>query len=338
MKKALISGVNGQDGSYLSEKLLDKGYEVHGIVRRSSIFTTSRIDHLINHQNFTTHHGDVTDSSNIGRLLSTIQPDEVYNLAAQSHVAVSFEVPEYTADVSGVSTIRLLDGLRSHCPSAKFYQASTSELFGGLPETAPQSEKTPFHPKSPYGAAKLYSYWITVNYRESYGLFACNGILFNHESPRRGGTFVTKKICDAAAKISLGQQEKLYLGNLDAQRDWGHAADYVEAMWMMLQSDQPKDYVVATGEATSVRAFCEKAFKFLGITIEWMGSGDQERGINSVSGECLIEVDPKYYRPAEVDFLQGDSSLIQKDLGWKPKYTLDEMIEEMVKDALKSFQ
>ena len=338
MKKALISGVNGQDGSYLSETLLDKGYEVHGIVRRSSIFTTSRIDHLMSNPNFTTHHGDVTDSSNIGRLLSTIQPDEVYNLAAQSHVAVSFEVPEYTADVSGVSTIRLLDGLLSHCPGAKFYQASTSELFGGLPETAPQNEKTPFHPKSPYGAAKLYSYWITVNYREAYGLYACNGILFNHESPRRGGTFVTKKICDAVAKISLGQQEKLYLGNLDAQRDWGHAADYVEAMWMMLQSQQPKDYVVATGETTSVRTFCEKAFKILGLDIEWTGSGEQERGIDSVSGECLIEVDPKYYRPAEVDFLQGDSSLIQKDLGWKHKYTLDQMIEEMVKDALKSFQ
>lgn len=334
MKKALITGVNGQDGSYLSEFLLKNGYEVHGIVRRSSMFTTKRIDHLLNHPNFTTHHGDVTDSSNIGRLLSSITPDEIYNLAAQSHVAVSFEVPEYTADVTGVSTIRLLDGIRSHCAHAKFYQASTSELFGGLPESAPQNENTPFYPKSPYGAAKLYAYWITVNYRESYGLFACNGILFNHESPRRGGTFVTKKICDAAARIASGQQETLLLGNLNALRDWGHASDYVKAMWLMLQSDIPRDYVVASGETTSVRDFCEKAFNVAGINVEWKGSGLNEHAINVDNGKCVVKVDPRYFRPSEVELLHGDSTLIKDELGWQPSYSLDDLIQEMVCEAL----
>lgn len=335
MKKALITGINGQDGSYLSELLLNKGYEVHGIVRRSSVFTTERIDHLLEHPRFETHHGDVTDSSNIGRLLSTIKPDEVYNLAAQSHVAVSFEVPEYTADVSGVSTIRLLDGILSHCPTAKFYQASTSELFGGLPDTAPQNENTPFYPKSPYGAAKLYAYWITVNYREAYNLFACNGILFNHESPRRGRTFVTKKICDAVAKILSGKQDTLILGNLDALRDWGHAEDYVEAMWLMLQNNKPKDYVVASGSTVSVRDFCSRAFAVAGIELDWLGSGENERGVDRTSGKTYVKVDERYFRPAEVELLHGDSSLIRSELGWQPKHNLESLIHEMVIDAMQ---
>ena len=334
VKTAFITGLTGQDGSYLAELLLKKGYKVHGIIRRSSVFTTSRIDHLTDHPNLHTYYGDMTDSSNIGRLIASIKPDEVYNLAAQSHVMVSFEVPEYTADVSGISTIRILDAIRSHCPETRFYQASTSELFGGLPKTAPQNECTPFHPKSPYGIAKLYAYWITVNYRESYGMHASNGILFNHESPRRGGTFVTKKVCDAAARIKLGKQETLQLGNLDPLRDWGHAADYVEAMWLMLQSPKPKDYVVATGVTTSVRDFCEKAFNFAGIPIVWKGRGVDEKGINKNDGKVVVEVNPKYFRPAEVELLHGDSQKIRAELHWRPKYSLDELIEEMIVDAM----
>ncbi|MFA5041143.1 MAG: GDP-mannose 4,6-dehydratase [Bdellovibrionales bacterium] len=335
MKKAFITGVTGQDGSYLAEFLLAKDYEVHAILRRSSVFTTQRIDHLMSHPRFKTYHGDLVDSSNLNAVLSRIQPDEVYNLGAQSHVAVSFEVPEYTAEVDAVGTLRLLDAVKNLGQHPRFYQASTSELYGGLPETAPQSEKTPFYPKSPYGAAKLYAYWVTINYREAYGLYACNGILFNHESPRRGETFVTKKITKAAARISKGLQEVLTLGNLDAKRDWGYAKDYVECMWLMLQQDKPDDYVVASGETYSVRQFAEEAFDCVGIKLRWEGTGQNEKGIDAATGKVRVTVDPKYFRPAEVALLKGDPSKARKKLGWQAKTSLKELVRIMIDYDLK---
>ena len=343
MKKALITGITGQDGSYLAELLLEKGYEVHGIIRRASTFNTKRIDHLYQdpHEEnvrLFLHYGDLTDTSNLNRLLEKIQPDEIYNLGAQSHVGVSFNSPEYTAEATGVSTLRILDAIRETGIKTKFYQASTSELFGGLPETAPQNEKTPFYPKSPYGVAKLYSYWITVNYRESYDIFACNGILFNHESPRRGETFVTRKITRAAAAIHLGQQEKLYLGNLDAKRDWGHAKDYVEGMWRMLQQDTPEDYVLSMNETHTVREFVELAFAELGYTIEWRGEGVNEKGIDKETGKVLVEVDPRYFRPAEVELLWGDSTKARTELGWKPNYSFMDLVKEMVQSDLENLK
>jgi len=335
MKKAFITGVTGQDGSYLTELLLEKGYEVHSIMRRASVFTTQRIDHIIGKNNFYLHHGDLTDSSNIHRLLKDIQPDEIYNLGAQSHVKVSFDVPEYTADVDGLGAIRILDAVRDLGSDCKYYQASTSELFGGIPGTEPQNEKTPFYPKSPYGVAKLYSYWITVNYRESYGLYACNGILFNHESPRRGETFVTKKITKAVAAIHKGSKNTLKLGNIDAKRDWGHAKDFVYAQWLMLQQESPKDYVIATGETHSVRKFVELAFKAIDIDIVWSGKGKNEKGLNSDSGDILVEIDEKYFRPAEVEILQGDSTLAKKELGWERKISFEDLVTEMVSYDIK---
>ena len=329
-KKALLTGVTGQDGSYLAELLLSKGYEVHAIMRRTSTFTSKRIDKIIDNKNLITYHGDLCDSSNLGRLLNSIKPDEVYNLGAQSHVAVSFEVPEYTADTSAIGTLRILDAIRDLGDHVRFYQASTSELYGGLPETAPQSENTPFYPKSPYGSAKLYAYWITVNYREAYGLHASNGILFNHESPRRGETFVTKKITKSVANIKKGRQTKLKLGNLDALRDWGHAKDYVTAMWLMLQQKDPHDYVIASGETYSVREFVTRAFKVVDIDIEWKGEGIEEIGVDQKSGRELVSVDQKYFRPAEVDLLWGDPSLAQNELGWTRTYSFNQLIEEMV--------
>jgi len=338
MKKALITGITGQDGSYLAELLLDKGYEVHGIIRRASTFNTKRIDHLYKDPHcpdvkLFLHYGDLTDSSNLNRLIEKIQPNEIYNLAAQSHVKVSFEVPEYTAEVVGLGTLRLLDAIKETGLKTRFYQASTSELYGKVQEI-PQKETTPFYPRSPYAAAKLYAYWITVNYREAYNIFACNGILFNHESPRRGETFVTRKITMAVANIVKGKQNKLYLGNLDAKRDWGFAGDFVEAMWLMLQQDSPDDYVIATGETHSVREFCEKAFKYAGYDIKWKGSGINEKGIDSKTGRVLIEVDPRYFRPTEVDLLIGDPTKAKKKLGWKPKVSFEELIEIMVKSDL----
>jgi GDPmannose 4,6-dehydratase len=335
VKKAFITGITGQDGSYLAELLLDKGYDVHGTLRRSSVFTTQRIDHLFGHERFHTYHGDLADSSNLHRLISRIEPDEVYNLGAQSHVAVSFEVPEYTAEVDAIGTVRLLDALRDMKIPARFYQASTSELFGGLPETAPQSEKTPFYPKSPYGTAKLYSYWVTVNYRESYGMFASNGILFNHESPRRGETFVTKKITKAAANISKGKQQILTLGNLDAKRDWGYAKEYVEAMWKMLQQEKSGDYVVATGKTHTVRQFVEFAFEEVGITIEWRGKGVDEVGIDARTGMPRVKIDPRYFRPAEVDCLLGNSDKAIRELGWEARTDLRELCRKMVRYDLR---
>jgi len=336
MKKAFITGITGQDGSYLAELLLDKGYEVHAITRRSSVFTTKRIDHILDHKSLYTYHGDLSDSSNLHRLITTIKPDEVYNLGAQSHVAVSFDVPEYTADVDALGTIRLLDAIRDLGKECKYYQASTSELYGGIPGTEPQDENTPFYPKSPYGVAKLYSYWICVNYRESYDLFACNGILFNHESPRRGETFVTKKITKAVAKIYQGKQDKLFLGNLDAKRDWGHAKDYVYAQWLMLQQDKPKDYVIATGETYTVRDFVELAFKEVGIDIIWKGTNVNEKGIDKKSGAILVEVSPEYFRPAEVELLLGNPSLAEKELGWKRKISFQDLISMMVQYDLQN--
>ena len=330
MKKAFLTGITGQDGSYLAELLLDKGYEVHAILRRASLFTTDRIEHLLNEKNLHTYHGDLADSSNLHRLISEINPDEIYNLGAQSHVGVSFEVPEYTAEVTGIGTVRILDAIRDSKVNCKYYQASTSELFGGIPGTEPQNEETPFYPKSPYGAAKLYSYWVTVNYRESYNMFACNGILFNHESPRRGETFVTKKITKAVAKIHQGKQDVLILGNLDSKRDWGHAKDYVEAMWLMLQQDSPKDYVIATGLTWTIREFVNLAFLEIGITIEWQGNGVDEVGVDKDSGRQLVKVSSKYFRPAEVELLLGDASKAEKELGWKAKISLKEMVSEMV--------
>lgn len=332
---AFITGVTGQDGSYLAEFLLEKGYDVHAILRRSSVFTTQRIDHIFEHPRFHTYHGDLTDSSNLHTLLSTIKPDEIYNLGAQSHVAVSFEVPEYTAEVDALGTIRLLNAIKDLGQKPRFYQASTSELFGGLPETAPQSEATPFYPKSPYGAAKLYSYWVTVNYREAYGLHASNGILFNHESPRRGETFVTKKITKAVARIAQGRQELLTLGNLDAKRDWGYAKDYVECMWLMLQQENPDDYVIASGETYTVRQFVEMAFAEIGIELRWEGSGLDELGIDRKTGHTRVNIDPRYFRPAEVDLLWGNPEKAMKKLGWKPKTSIRNLIRIMVQYDLK---
>ena len=336
IKKAFITGVTGQDGSYLLELLLNKGYEVHAIIRRSSVFTTTRIPKKYwNHPNFVSHHGDLTDSSNLHSLISQIQPDEVYNLAAQSHVGVSFDVPEYTGEVDAIGTIRILDAIRDTGVNTKFYQASTSELFGGLAGTEPQSETTAFYPKSPYGAAKLYSYWVTVNYRESYNMFACNGILFNHESPRRGETFVTKKITRAVAKIYKGEQEKLELGNIDAKRDWGYAKEYVEMMWLMLQQENPQDLVVATGKCYTIREFTEKAFKHVGITISWEGEGVNEVGVDKNNHRVLVQINPKYYRPAEVELLLGDASKAKRTLGWESKTSLNELVKIMVDYDLK---
>ena len=335
MKKALITGITGQDGSYLTELLLEKGYEVHGVIRRHSTPCTERIDHLLSDAQYDgqifLHYGDLMDSSNAHALICEIQPDEVYNLAAQSHVAVSFEVPEYTAEATGVGTIRLLEAVRQAKPDARFYQASTSELFGGLPDTAPQSETTPFYPKSPYGAAKLYSFWITKNYRESYGMFAVNGILFNHESPRRGETFVTRKITLAVARIMAGRQEKLSLGNLNAKRDWGFAGDYVEGMWRMLQQATPDDYVLATNETHTVREFVEMAFHEAGVAVEWRGSGVEEKGYDTKTGRLLVDVDPRYFRPAEVELLWGDPSKAEKELGWQRKVSFPELVRMMVR-------
>jgi len=336
MKKAFITGITGQDGSYLAELLLEKGYEVHAILRRASVFTSIRINHIFDNPKLITYHGDLTDSSNLHRLLMQIRPDEIYNLGAQSHVKVSFEVPEYTADVVGLGTIRILDAVRDLGPECRYYQASTSELFGGIPGTEPQSEETPFHPKSPYGVAKLYAYWITVNYREAYNLFACNGILFNHESPRRGETFVTKKITKAVARIYQGKQDILKLGNLDAKRDWGHAKDYVYAQWLMLQQDSPKDYVIATGETHTVREFVEIAFQQVGIAIRWEGNNKNEKGIDSNTGKVLVKVDEKYFRPAEVELLLGNPSKAEKELGWRRQVSFKELVSGMVKYDLEN--
>lgn len=335
MKKALITGITGQDGSYLAELLLEKGYEVHGLRRAASVFNTGRIDHIIEsgNKNFHLHYGDLIDSSNLNRLLEMIKPDEIYNLGAQSHVHISFQVPEYTAEIDGIGTLRLLDAIRETSIKTKFYQASTSELFGKV-QAIPQTEKTPFYPRSPYGVAKLYSYWIVVNYREAYNLFACNGILFNHESPRRGKIFVTRKITVGIANIKKGIQEKIALGNLDAKRDWGYAKDYVEAMWLMLQQNKPEDFVIATGETHTVREFCKLAFKEAGYEIEWRGEGIDEKGVDKETDKILVEIDPKYFRPVEVDLLIGDSSKAQKVLGWKPKVTFQELIKMMMANDL----
>lgn len=333
-KVAMITGITGQDGSYLTELLLMKGYNVHGLIRRSSTTNTQRIDHLLNKEEFKSrlflHYGDLSDSSNLINLVREIQPDEIYNLAAQSHVKVSWDCPEYTADCDALGTLRLLEAIRQNKleQKTKFYQASTSELFGLIQEPI-QKETTPFYPRSPYAVAKLYAYWICVNYRESFGIFAANGILFNHESPRRGETFVTRKITLAAAKIKAGLQDKLYLGNLDSKRDWGHAKDYVEGMWRILQQDKPSDYVLATGVTTTIRDFCKMAFESLGMDIEFIGSGVEEKGIDKKTGKVLIEVDPQFFRPAEVDLLLGDSTKARTELGWKPNYDLKMLAKEM---------
>ena len=332
MKKALITGITGQDGSYLAEFLIDKGYEVHGIIRRSSSFNTGRIDHLINDKSldgrFKFHHGDVTDSSNINRLLEKIQPDEIYNLAAQSHVQVSFEIPDYTAQVDALGTLRFLDAIRKMHLKTKFYQASTSELFGKAQEV-PQKETTPFYPRSPYGVAKLYGYWIIVNYREAYDLFACNGILFNHESPRRGETFVTRKITRAAARIKEGLQDTLLLGNLNAKRDWGYAPEYCEGMWRILQQDKPEDFVLATGKQHSVREFVELSFKELDIHIDWQGEEENEVGMDGATGKTIVGINPKYYRPTEVDTLLGDATKAKEQLGWEATTPFTELVKKM---------
>ncbi len=333
MKKALITGITGQDGSYLAEFLLDKGYEIHGIIRRSSSFNTGRIDHLFNNpelhdKSFFLHHGDLTDSSNLNRLLEKIHPDEIYNLAAQSHVKVSFEMPEYTTEADGVGVLRFIDAIKETGIDTKFYQASTSELYGKVQEV-PQTETTPFYPRSPYGVAKLYAYWIIVNYREAYNLFACNGILFNHESPRRGETFVTRKITRAAARIKAGLQDKLLVGNFNAKRDWGYAPEYVEGMWRILQQNSADDFVLATGETHTVREFMEIAFAELGFNLTWVGKGAEEKGIDQKSGKELVAVDPKYYRPTEVDMLIGDASKAKRVLGWEPKVKFEELARMM---------
>jgi GDPmannose 4,6-dehydratase len=353
MKKALLTGITGQDGAYLAELLLSKGYEVHGIKRRSSLFNTARIDHLYQdpHEkniNFKLHYGDLTDSTNLIRIIQEVQPDEIYNLGAMSHVAVSFATPEYTANADGIGTLRILEAVRllGLTKKTRIYQASTSELYG-LVQEVPQSEKTPFYPRSPYGVAKLYAFWITVNYREAYDMFACNGILFNHESPLRGETFVTRKITRAVAKIALGMQEKMYLGNLDARRDWGHAKDYVEAMWLILQQDTPEDFVIATGITTTVRDFVNMAFAEVGIELEYSGSGDTEKAVvKSCSnpdyqleiGKEVLAVDPKYYRPTEVELLIGDPTKSKTKLGWEPKYDLNMLVNEMVASDLEIFR
>ena len=351
MKKALITGITGQDGAYLAEFLLEKGYEVHGLKRRVSLFNTDRIDHLyedphVKNQKFILHFGDVTDSTNLIRLIKEINPDEIYNLAAMSHVAVSFELPEYVANTDGLGTLRILEAIRiiNSDKKIKIYQASTSELYGKVQET-PQSETTPFYPRSPYGVAKLYAYWITVNYREAYNIFACNGILFNHESPIRGETFVTRKITRAISKIAYGLQDKFYIGNLDAKRDWGHAKDYVEVMWMILQTEVAEDWVIATGKTNSVREFIKTAFKYIGVEIEYNGKGTDEKGViktvlnkklNFKQGQEVVNVDPRYYRPTEVDLLIGDASKARKKLNWKPKTSFEELVADMMKSDMKN--
>lgn len=338
MKRALITGITGQDGSYLAELLLAKGYEVHGIIRRSSSFNTGRLDHVYQdpHQTgrrLVLHYGDLNDASSLNRILRVVQPYEIYNLGAQSHVKVSFDVPEYTGEVTALGTARLLEAIREVGIRPRFYQASSSEMFGKVVET-PQRETTPFYPRSPYGVAKTYAYWITVNYRESYGLFACNGILFNHESPRRGETFVTRKITRAAGRIAHRLQDRLYLGNLDARRDWGFAGDYVEAMWRMLQAEEPEDFVIATGETHTVREFCERAFAHAGFLLRWEGAGAEEKGIDTRTGRVLIEVDPRYFRPAEVDLLLGDASKASRKLGWQPKVDFASLVAMMTEADL----
>jgi GDPmannose 4,6-dehydratase len=340
-KVALITGITGQDGAYLAEFLLGKGYEVHGIKRRASSFNTDRIDHLYKDphetgRRFILHYGDLTDSTNLIRIMQEVQPDEIYNLAAQSHVAVSFETPEYTANADALGTLRLLEAIRilGLEKKTRFYQASTSELFGKVQEI-PQKETTPFYPRSPYAVAKLYSYWICVNYREAYGIYACNGILFNHESPVRGETFVTRKITRAVARIKLGLQERLYLGNLDSKRDWGHAKDYVKMQWLMLQQDQPDDYCISTGVQYSVRDFVDAAFNEVGMSVRWDGQGIDEKGYDAKSGALLVEVDPRYFRPTEVETLLGDSTKAKEKLGWVPEITLDDMVAEMVRGDLR---
>ncbi|CAG0962895.1 GDPmannose 4,6-dehydratase [Methylophilaceae bacterium] len=342
-KVALITGITGQDGAYLAEFLLNKGYVVHGIKRRASLFNTDRIDHLyqdphVDNQKFVLHYGDLTDSTNLIRIIQQVQPDEIYNLAAMSHVAVSFEMPEYTANADGIGTLRILEAIRilGLEKKTRFYQASTSELYG-LVQEIPQKETTPFYPRSPYAVAKLYGYWITVNYREAYGIYACNGILFNHESPTRGETFVTRKITRALARIKLGLQGCLYLGNLDALRDWGHAKDYVEAQWLMLQQEQPEDFVIATGVQYSVRDFVNAAAKELNINIDWQGQGVDEKGYDD-KGNCIVQVDPRYFRPTEVETLLGDPTKAKQKLGWAPKISFDELVSEMVREDYKSAQ
>ncbi len=341
MKKALITGITGQDGAYLAELLLSKGYEVHGVKRRASLFNTDRIDHLYQdphekNRHMVLHYGDLTDATNLIRILKEIQPDEVYNLAAQSHVQVSFESPEYTADTDALGTLRLLEGIRllGLETKTKFYQASTSELYGMVQEI-PQTEKTPFYPRSPYACAKLYAYWIVVNYREAYGIYACNGILFNHESPLRGETFVTRKITRALCRIYLGMQDCLYLGNLNALRDWGHAKDYVEMQWLMLQQERPDDYVIATGEQHSVREFVDFCAGELGMTIQWEGQGINEKGVNPANGKTIVAVDPRYFRPTEVETLLGDPSKAKQNLGWEPKISFESLVREMTQSDLE---
>src|SRR3989344_1735340 len=339
MKKALITGITGQDGSYLAELLLEKGYEVHGIIRRSSSFNTNRIEHIYQDphepgQRFFLHYGDLADAESIRKLIYKVQPDEIYNLGAQSHVKVSFEIPEYTSNIDALGTLRILEAIRDYQEhlgkAVKFYQASSSEMYGAVLET-PQNERTAFNPRSPYGCAKVFGFFITKNYRESYGLFACNGILFNHESPRRGETFVTRKITRGLARIKLGKDKILYLGNLDAKRDWGYAKDFVEAMWLMLQQKEPDDYIIATGETHSVREFAEETAKYLGFDLVWKGKGLKEKGIDKKTGKTVIEIDPRYFRPAEVDILQGDYSKAKKKLGWKPKVKFKELVKIMAK-------
>jgi GDPmannose 4,6-dehydratase len=341
MKKAFITGITGQDGSYLAELLLAKGYEVHGLVRRSSSFNTGRLDEIYQdpHEHgvkLALHYGDLADSSNLSRLLEKIQPDEIYNLGAQSHVRVSFDVPEYTADVVGLGTLRLLDAIKNSRLNTKFYQASSSEMYGKVQEV-PQSERTPFYPRSPYGCAKVFAYWTTVNYRESYGLFASNGILFNHESPRRGETFVTRKIVRGLVNIVKGKQEKLFLGNIDSKRDWGYAKEYMEAVWLILQQNNPDDYVIATGETHSPREFIEEAARLLEIDFSWQGEGVVEKGVDKKTGKTIIEIDPKYFRPAEVDLLIGDAKKAKDILGWEPKVKFSELVKIMVDDELVKF-
>lgn len=342
MKKALITGITGQDGSYLAELLLEKGYEVHGLIRRSSTFNTSRIEHLYQDPHaqgvkLQLHYGDLSDSSNLNRILEKIKPDEIYHLGAQSHVRVSFDIPEYTADVTGLGTLRLLDAIRETGLKTKFYQASSSEMFGKAVEI-PLKETSAFHPRSPYGCAKVYGFWITKNYRESYGMFATNGILFNHESPRRGETFVTRKITQGLARIKLGKADKIYLGNLDAKRDWGYAKDFVYGMWLMLQHSEPDDFVLATNETHSVREFVEEAAKHLGFELEWRGEGLNEKGIDKKTGKTIVEIDPKYFRPAEVDVLLGDYTKAKNALGWEPKTKFKELVKFMVDEDLASEQ
>ena len=343
-KTALITGITGQDGSYLAELLLDKGYVVHGIKRRSSSFNTSRVDHLYTDPHFNglpfyMHYGDMTDSTNLIRIIEETQPDEIYNLAAMSHVQVSFDSPEYTADVDGLGALRMLEAIRilGMEKKTKFYQASTSELYGKVQET-PQKETTTFYPRSPYAVAKLYAYWITVNYREAYGIFAANGILFNHESPRRGETFVTRKITRAAVRIAEGVQEKLFLGNMNAKRDWGHTKDFVRGMWLMMQQDEPDDYVLATGETTSVREFCNMAFRHACIDLEWKGEGVNEKGINKATGKEIIEVDPQYFRPTEVELLLGDPTKAKEKLGWEFEYKIDDLVKDMVESDMEKLK